>query len=132
MEKNPSQVVIGVVGVCGAGKTTLINGLKGHGFDVHHIAQEHSYVARMWQLISNPDILIYLDASYAETIKRRKLNWTMEEYQEQHRRLADARENCQLYIFTDRLTPEEVVDQVLNFLKREDLNPHDNNPGNIS
>ena len=121
MEKNPPHLIIGVVGVCGAGKTTLINGLKRHGFEVHHIAQEHSYVARMWQLITNPDILIFLDASYPETIKRRKLNWTMEEYQEQHRRLAHARENCQLYIMTDPLTPDEVINQVLDFLKREEF-----------
>ena len=116
MEKDPPRLVIGVVGVCGSGKTTLINSLKGHGFDVHHIAQEHSYVKNMWQLITHPDILIYLDASYPETIKRRKLNWTLEEYQEQQRRLAHARENCQLYIYTDPLAPGEVVSQVLDFL----------------
>ena len=116
MEKNSPRLIIGVVGVCGSGKTTLINSLKGHGIDVHHIAQEHSYVKNMWQLITHPDILIYLDASYAETIKRRKLDWTIEEYQEQQQRLAHARENCQLYILTDPLAPGEVVSQVLDYL----------------
>ncbi len=113
-----NKLVIGVVGVCGAGKTTLINGLKAHGLDVHHIAQEHSYVAAMWQRMVNPDVLIFLDASYPETVRRRKLDWTMEEYLEQQQRLAHARENCQLYVFTDPLTPREVVDQVLDFLNR--------------
>ncbi len=113
-----NKLVIGVVGVCGAGKTTLINGLKVHGFDVHHIAQEHSYVAAMWQHMVDPDVLIFLDASYPETVRRRKLNWTVEEYQEQQQRLAHARTYCQLYIFTDTLTPEEVVDQVLDYLAK--------------
>lgn len=121
MGKDPFHPVIGVVGVCGAGKTTLINGLKNHGFDVHHIAQEHSYVATMWQHMVNPDVLIFLDASYPETVRRRKLNWTVEEYQEQQRRLSHARQNCHLYIDTDPLTPHEVVDQVLEFLDRSGI-----------
>ena len=53
---------IGVVGPCAAGKTTLIAGLRNHGYTAKHIAQEHSYVPAMWQLLTNPDILIYLDA----------------------------------------------------------------------
>lgn len=129
MEKIPPHLTIGVVGVCGAGKTTLINGLKSRGYEVHHIAQEHSYVASMWQQITHPDILIFLDASYSETIKRRKLNWTMDEYKEQHRRLAHARENCQLYIFTDPLTPDEVVSQVLDFLKQAGVQTPDKKTG---
>ncbi len=113
-----NKLVIGVVGVCGAGKTTLINGLKLQGFDVHHIAQEHSYVKTMWQHMVNPDVLIFLDASYPETVRRRKLNWTLEEYQEQQQRLSHARKNCQLYIFTDALAPVDVVDQVLDYLRK--------------
>jgi dephospho-CoA kinase len=35
---------IGVVGPCAAGKTTLVAALKNRGYEVHHIAQEHSYV----------------------------------------------------------------------------------------
>ena len=109
--------LIGVVGVCGAGKTTLIQGLAAQGFNLRHIAQEHSYVPTMWKRLTNPDYLIFLDASYPETIRRRKLNWTQEEYQEQHRRLSDARAHADFYLFTDPLTPEEVVSKVLEFLK---------------
>jgi deoxyadenosine/deoxycytidine kinase len=109
--------LIGIVGPCGSGKTTLVNRLRFLGMHVRHIAQEHSYVAAMWQKISNPDILIFLDASYPETIRRRKLNWTMDEYQEQQRRLADARQHADLYIFTDSQNPDEVFYTVVTFLK---------------
>ncbi len=109
--------LIGIVGPCGAGKTTLVNGLKPFGISTRHIAQEHSYVANMWQRITNPRYLIFLDTSYPETIRRRKLNWTLEEYQEQHRRLAHARAHADLYIFTDSFTAQQIVEQVLAFLR---------------
>ncbi|MDR3577251.1 MAG: hypothetical protein P4L50_25605 [Anaerolineaceae bacterium] len=109
--------VIGVVGVCGSGKSTLIAGLKSFGIDGKHIAQEHSYVQTMWLQIVHPEILIFLDASYPATIRRRNLNWTEQEYQEQHRRLASARQHADLYILTDPLTAAQVVETVLEFLK---------------
>ncbi len=117
MKNKDEPPLIGIVGPCGAGKTTLINGLKPYGFTTRHIAQEHSYVANMWQRITDPRYLVFLDASYPETIRRRKLDWTLEEYQEQHRRLAHARAHADLYIFTDPFTAGQIVDQVLAFLK---------------
>ena len=117
MKEKDDPPLLGIVGPCGAGKTTLINGLKPFGVNARHIAQEHSYVANMWQRITNPRYLIFLDSSYPETIRRRKLNWTLEEYQEQHRRLAHARAHADLYIFTDPFTSQQVVDQVLAFLR---------------
>lgn len=108
--------IVGVVGPCGSGKTTLIAGLAAHNIRTRHIAQEHSYVPYMWQRITNPDYLIFLDASYPETIRRRQLNWSMEEYEEQHRRLSHARQHAHLYIDTDPLTPAEVIQQVVDFL----------------
>ena len=107
---------IGVVGPCAAGKTTLIAGLKQNGFEARHIAQEHSYVQNMWERITNPDVLIYLDVSYPLTLKRRKMNWTQAEYDEQIRRLEHARDHATLYIHTDNLSAEEVLEQVLQFL----------------
>lgn len=109
--------VIGVVGVCGSGKSTLIAGLKSFGINGKHIAQEHSYVQTMWMRIVHPDLLIFLDASYSTTIRRRNLNWSEEEYQEQHRRLAHARQNADLYILTDALTSAQVIQIVLEFIK---------------
>jgi thymidylate kinase len=110
------EIVIGVVGPCAAGKTTLIQGLKRLGYLGKHIAQEHSYVPNMWQRITNPDILIYLDVSYRLTLQRRKLDWTIAEYQEEIFRLRHARENAHLYVNTDDLSPEEVLRVVAGFV----------------
>jgi deoxyadenosine/deoxycytidine kinase len=109
-------MLIGVVGPCAAGKTTLINGLKRHDIEARHIAQEHSYVADMWQRLTHPDILVYLDVSYPVTLERRKMDWNEREYREQIDRLEHARRNANLYIHTDPLTPEQVLEQVLTFV----------------
>ncbi len=112
----PGKPLIGVVGPCGAGKSTLIAGLERHGYTCRHIAQEHSYVPDMWQCLSHPDLLIFLNASYETTIRRRALNWSEEEYQEQQRRLAHARAHADLIIETDLLSIEEVLQTALRFL----------------
>lgn len=112
--------LVGVVGPCGAGKSTLIAGLSRHGYSCRHIAQEHSYVPDMWLRLSHPDVLIFLNASYETTVRRRALNWTREEYQEQQRRLAHARAHADLIVETDGLSIEEVLGRVLEFLERWD------------
>ena len=112
----PSKRLIGVVGPCGSGKSTLIAGLEKHGHTCRHIAQEHSYVQAMWQIISKPDVLIYLNASFPVSTARRKLNWREEDHTEQLRRLKHAREHAHLVVNTDGLTPEEVLQKVLDFL----------------
>lgn len=112
-----SGLLIGVVGPCGSGKSTLVNLLLPLGYQVRHIAQEHSFAPSMWQRLSNPDVLIFLDASYPETLRRRRLDWSEEDYAEQHRRLAHARKHAHLYIFTDSLAPEDVLQAVLHFLQ---------------
>jgi deoxyadenosine/deoxycytidine kinase len=110
-------LTIGVVGPCAAGKTTLIQRLKALGYQAKHIAQEHSYAPSMWQKLTNPDILVYLDVSYPLTLQRRKLDWTNNEYAEEIYRLRHARQHAHLYIDTDLLSPEEVLARVLVFLK---------------
>jgi deoxyadenosine/deoxycytidine kinase len=110
---------IGIVGPCGAGKSTLAAGLKNYGYDVRHIAQEHSYVPSMWRRITNPDVLIFLDVSYELTKSRRKLNWTEAEYAEQHHRLRNARQYADLYLDTNGMTPDQVLRRVLAFLDQD-------------
>lgn len=111
-----TEILIGVVGPCGSGKTTLIAELKRRGCNARHIAQEHSYVKDMWQRLSNPDILIFLDASYPLTCKRRNLNWSEADWEEQQRRLSHARRHADFYLDTDELNIEEVRQQVMGFL----------------
>ncbi|MEW5938510.1 MAG: hypothetical protein AB1750_02505 [Chloroflexota bacterium] len=111
------KILVGVVGPCGSGKSTLIATLEARGYPCRHIAQEHSYVKDMWKRISNPDLLIFLQASYPVCTARRKLDWTEEEYAEQQRRLAHALEHADLIVDTDALTPDEVAARVLDFLE---------------
>src|SRR5215213_8630579 len=87
MEPPGSKPLIGVVGPCGSGKSTLIAGLEKYGYVCRHIAQEHSYVQAMWQIITKPDILIFLHASFPVSTARRKLNWQQTDHDEQLRRL---------------------------------------------
>jgi deoxyadenosine/deoxycytidine kinase len=107
---------IAIVGPCGSGKTTLARSLQQRGIDARQIVQEHSFVPEMWQLITRPDILIFLDASHAVCDQRKQLGWTPAEHAEQLRRLAHARDHSDLYIVTDALTPEEVFTQVWDHL----------------
>lgn len=109
--------LIGVVGPCGSGKSTLIAGLERHGYACRHIAQEHSYVQAMWQIISKPDVLIYLGTSFPVSTARRKLNWQEKDHAEQLRRLAHAREHAHLIVNTDDLTPSQVLQTALDFLQ---------------
>ena len=112
-----SQLLIGIVGPCASGKSTLIDGLNRLGYHTRHIAQEHSYVPNMWKRITNPDFLVYLHASYETCTQRRKLNWTNEDYLEQLRRLLHARDHADLMIETDFLTPAEVLSKLIEYLK---------------
>lgn len=115
--KFDKNALIGIVGPCGSGKSTVSDALKKLQINAKHICQEHSYVPTMWQRITGPDLLIFLDASYQETIRRRQLNWTIEEYQEQHFRLRHAREHANLYLYTDGASPQETILEILIYLK---------------
>ena len=118
MDEPPGKSpLVGVVGPCGSGKSTLIAGLEQRGFTCRHIAQEHSYVQAMWQIITKPDILIFLHASFPVSTARRKLNWQEKDYEEQSRRLSHAREHAHIIIDTDDLTPEQVLHKALDFLQ---------------
>ena len=118
MDEPPSKsLLVGIVGPCGSGKSTLTEGLKKNGYACRHIAQEHSYVQAMWQIITNPGVLIYLNASFVTSTARAKLNWLEKDYTEQLRRLAHAREHANLLIETDSLTPEDVLQKALDFLQ---------------
>jgi deoxyadenosine/deoxycytidine kinase len=111
--------LIGIVGVCGSGKSTLVAGLQKQGHACRHIAQEHSYVQAMWKLITAPDLLIYLSASFPVSTARNRLDWNEADYAEQLRRLEHARAHADLVIDTDSLTPAQVLQLALDLIKEQ-------------
>jgi ABC-type glutathione transport system ATPase component len=120
-EEPALKPLIGVVGPCASGKSTLIAGLTRLGYKTRHIAQEHSFVKDMWQRLTNPYLLIFLDVSYPSSRARRKLDWTEEDWQEQQRRLSHARAHADLYLDTDNLGIDEVLQKVKEFIEKKQL-----------
>jgi deoxyadenosine/deoxycytidine kinase len=109
---------IAIVGPCAAGKTSLAQALRRRGRVARQIAQEHSYVPSMWQILTQPNVLIYLDASFEACSARKSLNWTRAEYNEQKRRLQHARDHCDVYIDSTDMTLEDVERETLDLLDR--------------
>ncbi len=114
-EKRP---LIAVVGPCASGKSTLVQALRARGYNTREVVQEHSYVPTMWQLITQPDLLIYLDVSWEVSQQRRPIDTGTDWWDELAQRLRHARQHADLYIHTDLLTPQEVLDRVLIFLEQ--------------
>ena len=115
--------LIGIVGPCSAGKSTLIGKLHKKGFHCRHIAQEHSFVPNMWQKVINPIVLVYLDVSYDVSMRRKKINMNAQEFDEQLARLNHARQYADIYLHTDPFTPEEVVEAILISLEERGFQP---------
>lgn len=111
-------LILGIVGVCGAGKSTLATQLRALGYDTRHLAQEHSFTPDMWQRISNPDVLIFLEVSYPETKRRKNFTWEEKEYQQQIQRIKHAYTHADLRIPTDNLKPDQILARVLAFLEQ--------------
>ena len=118
-EVAPVGPLIAIVGVCAAGKTTLAVALRSRGYNARGILQEHSYVPAMWQRITRPDLLIYLDASLETVRRRRDPAFPRDLFEQELLRLRHARAHCDLYIPTDDLTPDEVLGHALKLLKEE-------------
>ena len=110
---------IKVVGPCAAGKSVLAAGLRSLGYDALSAAQDHSYVPDMWQRINPPDILIYLDVTIetAQERGRRGMGWDQAYLDAQHHRLRHARKHCDLYLPTDGVTEQEILERAADFLR---------------
>jgi len=113
------EPVVAIVGVCAAGKTTLAAGLKEAGVKAYSVPQEHSSVRRLWKhLHPDANILVMLDARWETTRRRRPdISYGPDRLEEQRRRLAYARAECDLYLPTDDLTIPEVRERVLEFIE---------------
>ena len=70
----------------------------------------------MWKRITDPDILIFLDASFEVCTARRQLNWNQSDYLQQLQRLEHARQHADLIIQTDQRSPDQVLNEVLSHL----------------
>ena len=116
MGGEPEEITVGVVGPCAAGKSTLVARLQHLGYRARHIAQEHSYVPDMWQRLTRPDVLIFLDVSFPVAQARRPMPWDERDFAEQQHRLRHARAHADLILATDNLTPEEVLQRVVEHL----------------
>jgi ABC-type glutathione transport system ATPase component len=113
---DPLSLIVGVVGPCCAGKSTLVKALLERGYAARHIAQEHSFAPRMWQIIGKAEVLVYLDVSFSVAQQRRWMDWQPADLEEQGRRLRHAREHCDLYLQTDALRAEDVLERVLTYV----------------
>lgn len=108
---------ITLVGPCASGKSVLARALQARGYDAHQCSQEHSYVPDMWRRLCRPDVLIYLDVDLESIRSRRQIDWGISYLQVLQNRLRDARQHCDLYIATDDLTPEQVLERIVAFLQ---------------
>ncbi|MBA3946149.1 MAG: AAA family ATPase [Herpetosiphonaceae bacterium] len=106
-----------VVGPCGAGKTTLAAALRGAGYTVRAVAQEHSIIRDLWQHGGEAAALIFLDAAPDVISIRRGHDFPLWLYHEQLQRLKDAREHATLVLDTTVLSSAEVRAAVLAHLQ---------------
>lgn len=117
-EKRP---LIAIVGPCASGKSSLVRQLEALGYNVRHVAQDHSYVPDMWRRLTDPDLLIYLDVELSTIARRRRISWGERYLADERHRLRHARQHCDFYLVTDDLTEEEVLEQVVAFLEKNSL-----------
>ncbi len=113
------HLVIAVVGPCASGKSTLVRRLRARGYSAREVAQEHSCVETMWRRVARPDLLIYLDVSQEIAGRRRGSDTDRAWWREVELRLSDARRHADVCVDTDGLSPEEVLDRVLSFLRHQ-------------
>lgn len=119
MNPNDRPLRVALVGPCTSGKSTLVKALSAAGYEARQPAQEHSYVPAMWQKLTQPDILIYLDVDYEAVVARRPKNpGSPQRLAEQHERLRHARQHCDFYIDTSKISAAQVRAEVFSFLTR--------------
>jgi hypothetical protein len=113
---------IKLVGPCASGKSVVAASLRELGYDAVSAAQDHSYVPNMWQRLNPPDLLIYLDVTLrsARERGRKGMGWNQAYLDEQHWRLRHARAHCDFYLPTGDLTEEQVLAEILAFLRERE------------
>lgn len=107
----PPRPRVVVVGPCGSGKTTLVEGLRRLGVAATACGQEHSEIATLWRH-SNPDVVVALEVDLPTLRRRRGDEWPEWLYQTQRRRLRDATAAADLRLDTSTLDQEAVLRRV--------------------
>jgi hypothetical protein len=107
-----------VVGPCASGKSTLVSGLRGHGYDALVSGQEHSDIHHLWRR-TNPDVVIALRITL-EAIRQRRAdpNWPAWLFDRQQVRLREATAAADLVIDTTQAEAAAVLAQSLAYLAR--------------
>ncbi len=114
--RSKERPLIAIVGPCTSGKSTLVRELRARGYNAREVVQEHSYTPTMWQRVTQPDLLIYLDVSWQVAQQRRTTDAKADWWDELAWRLRHARQHADLYIHTDELTRQEILERTLTFL----------------
>jgi cytidylate kinase len=106
-----------LVGTCGAGKSTIAAELAARGVEAIAVGQEHSIIRDLWRRPA-ADLVVFLDASLETVRERRGADWPAWLYEEEQRRLSEARAHADLVLDTGRLTVGEVVERILRALEK--------------
>ncbi len=112
------ETEIMIVGVCAAGKTTLVERLRGRGFKVATVSQEHSTNPYLWQR-ARPYFLVVVDCNLETARERRNSNIHPARFAGQKEKLQQAREQCDFYLQTDNLSVEESAGQIIGALQEK-------------
>ena len=117
---------IKVVGMSASGKSTLVAGLRAAGYDARPVSQEHSNVPDLWRRFDAADEtdyrpplwLIYLDVDLeGQRSRRPDVSWSAKWWRTEQARLHHARAHADLRIDTSAMSPEQVLDLALLFLR---------------
>ncbi len=110
----PDRVV--VIGPCAAGKSTLVDSLRGLGYDAVVSGQEHSDIPMLWRR-ARPSVLIALMVDPRETSRRRGRPWPEALHDRQRERLRAAFAEATVVIDTSAMTPMSVLAATTRILR---------------
>lgn len=119
-DESGDGLLIVVIGPCASGKTTLVNGLRSHGYRAMVVGQEHSEIPSLWRR-ADPDVAIGLTVDLATVRQRRSAGWSESIFRRQLDRLQEAFAQADLILDTTKLDPEQTLATVVALLQERQL-----------
>lgn len=107
----PADPRVVIIGPCGSGKTTLVDGLRRLGFRAMVCGQEHSEIATLWRHTA-PDLVVALEVDLPTVRRRRGEEWPAWLYEVQRRRLSVGAAAADLRLDTSELDAGTVLGRV--------------------